>query len=234
MVDMSRTLDELVSSDSAWPILLQLFSESPHDVRVVEADEAVRADALIAAQVTTHSMLGALVWNCAAVAIDYGWVRLVGAGVGDLEGAHAEQLNDPEGDRVFDGVVVAYDVLGGRFVIHGKGLDVPPGEVVYWAPDSLAWRSIGRGHSAMVDFLLSDRLADFYADLRWPGWEADVDPIAIDQGLTAYPFAWSAEGKGPNVHRKPAPMAEVIGVAEHAASQLRGHPDGTPFEIKFT
>lgn len=231
---MLRTLDELISDDSAWPVLVQLFEASPLDVKVLEADDETRARALLAAQMTTHSMLGALVWNCAAVAIDHGWIRLVGAGVGELEGAHLERLNDPEGDRAFDGVVVAYDVLGGRFAIHGSGLDVPPGEVVYWAPDSLAWEAIGRGHSAMVEFLLSDGLADFYAGLRWPGWEADTEAVAIDRGLTAYPFAWSAEGKGPDVSRRPAPMAEVVGVAEHVANQLRGHPDGTPFEIKIT
>jgi len=231
---MARTLDELVSSESAWPVVLQLIAESPHEVRVVDADETLRAEALLAAQVTTRSMLGALVWNCAAIAIDHGWIRLVGAGFGDLDGAHPERLNDPQGDRVFEGVVVAYDVLGGRFAIHGGGLDVPPGEVVYWAPDSLEWESTGRGHSAMVEFLLSDGLTDFYADLRWPGWEDDVDAVAIDQGLMAYPFAWSVEGRGPDVSRKPAPMAEVIGVAEHAASQLRRHPDGTSFDITFT
>src|SRR5689334_13862830 len=103
-------------------MLLRLFAESTHDVTVLDAPEATRADALLVAQVTTRSALGALIWNCGAVAIDHGWVRVLGAGVGELAGAHPETLNDPEGDRTFDGVVVAYDVLGGRFAIHGGGL----------------------------------------------------------------------------------------------------------------
>jgi hypothetical protein len=136
---------------------------------------------------------------------------------------------------VFEGVVFAYDVLGGRFAIHGGGFDgVPPGEVVYWAPDSLDWQPMGRGHSAMVQFLLSDGLADFYADLRWPGWESDVDGVAIDHGLAAYPFPWSEQGRGPNVSRRAVPMPEIVGVSEDAARQLRGHPDGTDFGVAFS
>ena len=231
---MPRGLDELISGDSAWPTLLEWFEASPLDVTIIEADRDSRVAALLAAQVTTHSVLGALIWNCGAISIDHGWVRLLGAGVGALEGAHPEPLRDPRGDRTFQGVVAAYDVLGGRFVIHGSGLDAtPPGEVVYWAPDSLAWEPIGRGHSAMVKFLLSEGLADFYAGLRWPGWEAQVEAVEIDQGLSAYPFAWSKEGRGPNVSRAPAPMAEVVAIAEHTVNQFREHPDGTQFEIGF-
>jgi hypothetical protein len=234
MVGMPRSLDELVDADSAWPTLLDLFAQSPHDVEIVGADEATRKAGLLALQVTTHSLLGALVWNCGVVSIDHGWVRLLGAGLGAVEGAHPERLNDVKNDRVFEGVVAAYDVLGGRFAIHGGGLDeVPLGEVLYWAPDSLNWSATGMGHSAIVKFLLSERLADFYADLRWTGWESDVGPVPLDQGLSAYPFPWSVEGRGENVSRTPVPMAEVVGVAESSAAQLRGRPDGTFVKIEL-
>jgi hypothetical protein len=153
---MARTLDDLISGDSAWPIVVELIADSPHDITVLNADQATRADVLLAAQVTTHSVLGALIWNCGVVAIDHGWVRLIGAGVSGIQGAHAERLNDPGCGRVFDGMIAAYDVLGGRFAIHGGGLDeVPLGEVVYRAPDTLRWEPTGKGHSAMVQFLLS-------------------------------------------------------------------------------
>ena len=220
---MPRSIDELMSDDSAWPILLDLIADSPHDVKVVEADEPSRTAALLATQVTTRSMLGAMAWNCGVVAIDHGWIRLVGAGVGKLQGLHPSRLNDIEGGAEFDGVIVAYDVLGGRFAIHGGGLgDVPPGEIIYWAPDSLAWESLGMGHSALVEYLLSEKLADFYADLRWAGWEGDSDAVALDHGLSAYPFPWTVEGRGPDVSRKAVPMAELIGIAEQAAGELRG------------
>jgi hypothetical protein len=106
--------------------------------------------------------------------------------------------------------------------------------VVYWAPDSLTWSATGLGHSALVEFLLSGQLATFYADLRWPGWEANSEAVAIDKGLSAYPFPWSAEGQDENVLRRPVPLDELVDVAEHAARELRGHPDGSPFEVKFT
>ena len=232
---MPRTLDELLSADSAWPLLLNLFARSPHDVRVAEASLDARTASLLAVQVTTRSVLGAMAWNCGVVAIDHGWVRLLGAGIGTIGGVHAERLNDVEQARTFEGVVVAHDVLGGRFAIHGGGLDeVPLGEVVYWAPDTLTWTATGLGHSALVEFLLSERLAEFYADLRWSGWQSDSEAVALDHGLSAYPFAWTSEGRGANVSRKAVPMSELVEFSEHAAGRLRGRADKDPLTIELT
>jgi hypothetical protein len=219
---MTRSLDELTSAESSWQEVLDLVEHSDLDAVIAPTDLASRTRALLDVQVTTHSLLGAIAWNCGVIAIDHGWVRLLGGGVGGLRGVHVETLNDVPAGRTFQGVTVAFDVMGGRFAIHGGGLEeVPLGEVVYWAPDSLSWMPLELSHSAFVQFLFSDRLAAFYQDLRWPGWERDSEAVPLDRGLAAYPFPWSEEGQGPGVSRKPVPMAELVALAEEAADQLR-------------
>jgi hypothetical protein len=131
--------------------MLRLFEASSLDVRVIAPSDPQRQEVLSALQVTVASMLGALAWNSAMVLIDHGWVRLVGAGAGSVGGLHVETLNDPSSALQFEGVLAAYDVLGGRFAIHGGGFSAAqPGEVVYWAPDTLEWSPLGLGHSALA------------------------------------------------------------------------------------
>ena len=218
-----KTLEQLLDAESSWPEVQELLQKSPLTCEIVEAPCEERVSTLVGLQVTVHSLLGALAWGCGVIAIDFGWVRLLGAGVGTLPGLHIETLNDVAGSRSFEGIVAAVDILGGRFAVHGGGLkEVAPGEVLYFAPDTLEWMPTGMGHAALVEFLLSDRLDVFYADLRWAGWEGEVRGVPLDQGLAAYPFPWTQEGRGPGVSRSAVPLAELIGFAEDAAAQLRG------------
>ncbi len=89
--------------------------------------------------------------------VDGGWVRVYGgAGTGAADGLpglaavngfpaefHAAWV--PEA-----GLVLAHDVLGGTFALNGHdpasaGRPGSPGEVVYFAPDSLAWAGLAPG-----------------------------------------------------------------------------------------
>jgi len=216
-----RTIDELVVVDvPGWKKIDGYLNESSLRNEVVPFDDDRRRAVLAGLQVTVASGMGALVWNCAAILVDHGWVRLLGSGVGDLPPIHMEQLSVP-GSSSFEGVVVAYDVLGGVFAVHGHGFTADPGEICYWAPDTLDWTPLGFGHFTLIEFLLSDGLAEFYSDLRWDGWESDTDALVADQGISAYPFPFSAEGRpGNDVSRTPAPLAEVVRAGFEFAAQL--------------
>lgn len=233
MVHVLRSLDELTAPDSDWPRLLGMFEASAHDVIVIPPDPDRRAAVVAELQVTVASTLGALAWNSAMVLVDHGWIRLIGAGLGSVPGLQVEVLDDPATGTRFEGVIAAYDVLGGRFAVHGSGREgVAPGEVLYWGPDTLDWTPLGMGHSALVDILLSDRLAEFARDLRWTGWEHDVEATGPEYGLAAYPPPWSVEGRGPGVSRRPVPMAELVAAAEDTAAQLRAAGDPARVRVR--
>jgi Protein of unknown function DUF2625 len=216
-----RSIEELMSVDSSWPHVLNLLESSPYEYEVVPAPLTQRESTLLSLQVSVHSVMGALAWNCGLVAIDSGWVRLVGAGFGSLDGLHIEKLRHPASASDFEGIVVAHDVLGGQFVVHGSGLEADAGEILYWAPDSLDWSRLGMGHADLVTFLLSGGVSEFYRDLRWEGWQASVRDIDFDHGLSAYPFPWTEEGQRPDVTRRAVPMRELVAFAFDAAERLR-------------
>jgi len=160
--------------------------------------------------------------GCGLISIDHGWVRLLGAGVGTTSGLHVEHFPDPSSSREIEGIIAAHDVLGGLFVVHGGGFEADFGEILYRAPDTLTWSRWSMGHADLVSFLLSDRLALFYEDVRWKGWEAEVEKLPSDHGLSAYPFPWTVEGSHAAVLRTEVPMHELVTFAFEAAKKLAG------------
>ena len=57
--------------------------------------------------------------------------------------------------------------------------------------------------------MTADNLSEFYSDLRWPGWQAEVATLTGDQGLLVYPFLSAAGPPVADRSRGPVPMAEL-------------------------
>ncbi len=127
---------------------------------------------------------------------------------------------------------MAYDVLGGVFAVDGGGLGVAPGEVCYRGPDTLQWISLGAGHGRFVQAALSGALGDFYADLRWPGWDREVSALGADRGLSVYPPPFTAQGRDPGAaSRRSVPFDELIAFYDDMAAQIANVDSGA--EVSF-
>jgi len=220
------------SSNPAWPEILDLVANASDRIEVTAADSASSDAALEALQVTTASFLGALAGECGAILVDYGWLRILGAGTQELPGLH--EVNDlAEGPPLV--LDVAWDALGGRFAINGGGLNASPGEVCYWGPDTLTWTPIDGGHSAFVSWALTGGMAEFYDGLRWDGWEHEIESLSADQGLSLYPPPFTLEGRDlATVSRVPVLLSELHSFYDEAARQLPEDADGSTFEFKVT
>lgn len=209
-----------------------MLGTSPVPVRVLPAcvDEGRRS--LRQMQVSARSMLGALALNTGGLLVDDGWVRVFGGGSGPDGGLPSlAQINrfPSDCDPVWHpaaGLVVGHDVVGGVFALNGgdpsaAGRPGEPGQMTYFAPDTLEWEAMDMGHSAWVRWLLSGRLETFYDGLRWPGWRAEAAALACAQGISVYPFLWSKEAHDDlaATSRRAVPMREVIGAAADFARQ---------------
>jgi hypothetical protein len=161
-----RDLGELIEvDDPAWPVLLEEISRSEVPVEVLPADEAQGRCCLLQLQVTVRSYLGAVAVHSGGLLLDGGWLRMYGSGgaSSDVMPGIAHVNGFP---AVFEpswrpvGLVVAHDVLGGVFALNGldsadAGRPGEPGEVVYFAPDSMEWESLQVGHGGRTPTGLS-------------------------------------------------------------------------------
>ncbi|MGW7282739.1 DUF2625 domain-containing protein [Streptomyces sp. NPDC054844] len=236
-----RELSQLIDvEEPAWPELRETLETSSVSVDVLPPDSHLGRASILQLQVTARSYLGAVALQCGGLLVDDGWVRVFGSPVGgaahEVPGlARVNQFPaefDPEW-RPETGLVVAHDVLGGVFALNGAvpaSADRPgaPGEVVFFAPDSLRWEALGVGHSTWLAWLVSGALDEFYADLRWTGWKEEVRALNSSEGLSPFPPLWSAEARQDisATSRRAVPMKELLGVARDSCRQFDGVDPG--------
>ena len=216
--------------DPAWPAVQDLIAGSSAHPEVLPAAPPRSDVALEALQVTTRSYLGALVDRCGAVLLDSGWLRVLGAGAAGLPGIHEANRLDGTPPALLE---VARDVLGGRFAIDGGALGASPGDVCYWGPDTLEWSSLGGGYTSFVTWALSGGTADFYAPLRWHGWQQEVRALPADHSLAVYPPPFTAEGRDlGRATRRAVPTTELQHHYSEIADQMEDVSDGSPFRLR--
>ena len=216
-----RTLEELLSTDDpAWPSIQNWIRAATMPVEVLPPEPQYRAHALLETQVTVRSPMGAVVYETGGILVDRGWLRLLGSGhpklprsMPDWNRGRVPKLHDQPPGYWF----VADDVVGGFFALNGGALGEGPGDVYYYAPDSLRWEHFpGVGYSEFLVWSMSSHLREFYIDMYWPGWESEVSLINGDQALSIYPFLWTREGKDVSrCSRRPVPISEVFGLNFH-------------------
>lgn len=209
-----------MSSDPAWPVVIDWISASPHPVEVLPVDPAQAQACLVNLQVTDASVLGALVVNTGGVLIDHGWLRLLGSGNGAMTAI--DEANGLSGDAPPMGpLLVGHDVIGGRFVINDGSLPGEPGEMVFWAPHALEWTPLEAGHSSFVHMACTERIGVFYGGTRWPGWESVTSKVDGSQAISLYPPLFTVEGRDPAASSKAiVPWDELVYFLDEAAGQL--------------
>jgi Protein of unknown function DUF2625 len=210
-----RTLSELLSvPDPAWPLVQGWITDAANPVEVLPSDPRRRDEALLAVQVTLRSVLGAIVHETGGLRVDHGWVRVLGSGHPRL----TRSLASWNVGRSVDAgaapglVLVADDVLGGFFAINGGALDADPGHVCYFAPDTLAWMSLGVPYSEFILWLLHGDVAGFYQDSRWEGWEREVEALSGDMAFSIFPPLFTESTPIQERSRRPVPVEELYGM----------------------
>lgn len=226
-----RELNELIGvDDPAWPALRKEFAGASVPVEVLPGDADRGRACLLQLQVSAASFLGALVLHSGGLLLDHGWLRVYGGGCRHLPGLaavnHFPAGFDPAW-RPLDGLVIGHDALGGVFALNGHdpaaaGRPGAPGQVVYFAPDSLGWEPLEIGYATWVTWLLSGRLDQFYDGLRWPGWQTESAGLGPGQGIVVYPFLWSEEARAnlAATTRHPVSLRELLGISADSCRQL--------------
>jgi Protein of unknown function DUF2625 len=219
-----RDIDQLAAVDRpAWPRVNALAQSSTVDVTVLPVARSDGERVLHRLQVTARSPLGAVALNTGGLVVDHGWLRVLGgggAGLRDL--AKANRLTEPRPGRPApEALVFAYDPLGGRYALNGGALPGERGEVCYWGPDTLEWTPLEMGHGAFLEWIFAGGLSEFCRELRWSGWEKEIEEVGLDEGLACFPFLFSAEGRDvTQTTRTVVPFDEILLLHDDLARQL--------------
>lgn len=228
-------LEDVVSpGDEGYLTFSEWASASPRSVEVSDILPERRSETLLRLGVTTRSVMGALAWHTGGVLLHHRWLRLLGgvssAGLPDI--AAASGLRS-DGTETPSHLVVAIDALGGRFAVNGGGLPGEPGEVAYFGPDTLCWLPLGQGYSDLLFWALTGDVDGFYADLYWPGWEAEAAATPEGSLLSCYPPLFTAEARDgtSQLTRKAVPWCELLDFHDDMASQLADVPEGGQVKV---
>lgn len=174
-----------------------------------------RAETLLAVQVSTRSVLGAVAFETGGILIEHGWLRLLGSGHERLSRS-LPRWNEDRADGFY---LVADDAIGGFFALNGGRLGADHGKLYYFAPDSLRWEPMGIEYSQFVLWAMSERVQAFYESTRWPSWRTDVATLSGDRCYCFYPPLWTEEGSAEKSHRGEVPVAESWGTQMELAAQ---------------
>ncbi|QPF82679.1 DUF2625 family protein [Bradyrhizobium genosp. L] len=211
-----RSLDELINRDEPGIAVVREWAgrADGNGAVFLEPDRALAEASLLRLQVTTRSLLGAIVYETGGILVDDGLLRLLGSAkqrsLLDSNRA-AGLLGDGTDARV---LLIADDALGGLFALNGGGFGPENvGEVFHLAADASEWSALGVGHSDFVSWCLLGDLLTFYGPL------ASLDAFKrrprppITQVYSFYPYLWSKEGKD-------RPDVRVISAEDSARARL--------------
>ncbi|MDD9944202.1 MAG: DUF2625 family protein [Myxococcales bacterium] len=207
-----RPLEDLINTEEPGIALVrEWLTEASNPVEVLDCEAGAGDETLLALQVTTRSPMGALAHDTGGLLVDHGWVRVLGAGCPRLPRSIAawNGLGDDAEPRLSGAIAIGDDVVGGFYALNGGNLPGEPGNVSYFAPDSLEWEDLEMSYSQWLHWLFTGDLARFYENTRWPNWESEVAKLGGSQGFTIYPFLWA---EGPPVGertRGAAPIEEL-------------------------
>lgn len=206
-----KGLHELIhTTDSAWPLLQEWVAASGERAVLLPVDELAAQENLLALQVTTRSVLGTVAYHTGGILLQHGWLRILGAGgIGLPRSLKSWNRNDAGESRLPSALLVADDVLGGFFAVNGGAFEGKPGEVFYFAPDTLEWENLEIPYSAFIEWACTGDLDMFYETFRWEGWEEEVGRVPGDQGILVYPFLCAEGGPIISRSRSQAPLEEM-------------------------
>jgi hypothetical protein len=226
-----RAWRDLVNeAEDAIALIREWAAAAPFDVEILPCEPAAGQRALEALQVSTRSPMGALAFHTGGLLVDHGWLRVLGAGC-PLFPRAIDTWNDlgQPSQRHLAGVLVADDAAGGFFAWYRE-----PRTIHYLPPDTLAWEDLDLGYSDWLAAMLSNHLAEFYAPLRWPGWQDEVRKLDGAEAMSFYPFLWAKGAPIGERSRRPVPVEEVWSLALRMAAELANVPDGAQVRIKIT
>lgn len=209
-----RTLTELIiTDDPGWTVVKDWIGKANNQVEILPCERHDANKALLQLQVTTRSLMGAVIYETGGLLIDGGWIRILGSGSKRLKRslpAWNKGKTFQEYGEQPPYLLVADDVIGGFYAINGGYFGDDFGNIYYFSPDLLEWLPMKIGYPNFLLFCFETNMDEFYEGLRWKGWLNDITALSGDYAYRFDPFLWSEEGKEiNNLNRQAIPVEQI-------------------------
>jgi len=206
-VPAKKTIKELVSTDnSGWNKILELKASARNTVEILPKEPAKAEAALLEAQLSTNTFMGAIIYESGGILIDKGWIRILGSGSSRLNRSVPSwnKGKTPTSVKVpYTFMLVADDVLGGMFALKTNGTQSPDSCIVYYyGPNSLKWKPTGFNYRTFISYCFSGSVKRFYDDFRWTGWEQEVSQMDGNHVISCFPLLWTKNALEQKSNRK--------------------------------
>jgi len=207
-----RPVDQLIdSTQPGWRVLKQWIDSAKNNVEILPVDPSKAKESLYKTQMTTRSIMGAIVYCTGGILVDSGWIRILGSGSAKMQrtlpdwnkGKAFKEFGDPPAF-----ILVADDAAGGYFAINYGNLGSDINRIYYLSPDELKWKPLKMTYEDFIWFCFMGNLKKFYAGIRWSTWEKDIQNLKADEVFNIYPPLWSKEGKNVETSLRKAVPAE--------------------------
>lgn len=222
---MGETINTSTQEPSPWEHIARAVDRLGSSSRVLDASKVRAGAELEHLRVSARSTLGAVVQNCGAIILYDGWLRILGCGQ-EQSSSSVSAMTESLGwwrDSHAHALCVAVDALGGVFIVNGDLLpNVEPGDVAYFAPESLRWQPCRLQMGPWLMAMLEQERADqFYAHVRWHNWQSETRDLELTQGLSIYPPLWTTESRPiEQTTRRPIPLSELVLFHLESARQI--------------
>lgn len=164
-----RPVDQLINTtDPGWTVVKEWIDSARNKVEVLPVDTSKAKDALYKTQVTTRSIMGAIVFSTGGILIDDGWIRILGSGSSKMK----RTLPDWNKGKAFKEFgdrpaffLVADDAAGGYFAINYGNFGTDIDSIYYLSPDDLEWEALGMNYEDFIWFCFTGDLKNFILEL---------------------------------------------------------------------
>ncbi|WP_341227118.1 DUF2625 domain-containing protein [uncultured Arcticibacterium sp.] len=216
-IGQMKPLEELIDTeDPGWALVVPWLSDAKNEIEVLERDSSQASLALYRTQVSTHSLMGGVIYETGGILVDKGWLRILGSGSEKLQRNLPEWNKGKSFQEYGEGmtyVLIADDAAGGFYAMNGGEFGQEDlGKIFYFAPDHLKWESLGIGYSEFIFWAFTGDVTDFYKGLKWNDWEEEIKSMGADKSMSFTPFLWSEFTDLEKLERKPVSVEEIWGI----------------------
>ncbi|BDD02111.1 DUF2625 family protein [Persicobacter psychrovividus] len=209
-----RPLRDLINTmDPGWAIIEGWLKTAKNDIKILPKEQIKADSALYYTQVTSRSLMGAIIYESGGILVDNGWLRILGSGSKELNRSLPEWNKGKSFENYGQApafLLIADDVIGGMYAINGGAFGMATrGKVYYFSPQHLKWECINMSYSEFIHWAFHQDLNEVYEELRWSDWKTEVKSISGNRVMFFYPFLFSAYDNIDGLNRKTVPINET-------------------------